>query len=95
MTTFTFPIAGLKDRLIELENDIIELQAQQKDLLAVRRTIENIIDEAASDLAQAQRDILSKSEDDVIDIMDAVGLEVDPQHIYEMWSFIQDESQEY
>ena len=95
MTAFTFRIDGLKDRLIELEDTIVELQAQQKDLLAVRRTIENIIDDAASELAQAQRDILCKSEDDVINVMEAVGLDVDPQTIYEMWSFIQDESQEY
>jgi hypothetical protein len=95
MTTFTFRIDGLKDRLVELEDTIMELQEQQKDLLAVRGSIEDIISCAADRLAEAQREILCDAEDCVINVMDAVGLEVDPHTVHEMWEYIKEESQEY
>ena len=77
---FTFRIDGLKDRLVELEDTILELQEQQKDLLAVRSTIEDVIGSAADRLAEAQREILCDAEDCVINVMEAVGLDAGPSY---------------
>ena len=96
MTTFTFAIDGLKDCIVELEDTILELQEQQKDLLAVRGTIEKIVDQAAADLGDARRRIFSDAEDKVIDLIDAVGLpEANGSMIHRMWEHILNESQEY
>ena len=92
---FTFKIDGLKDRIVELDETIVELQEQQKDLLAIRGCIENTIDNAASKLGEAQREILCDAEDNVIHLLEAVGLEADPHMIHKMWEYIKEEAQEY
>ena len=90
-----FKLNGLKDRIVELEDTILELKEQQKDLLAIRGIVQGVIDDAASKLGEAQREILCEAEDSVLHVMEAVGLEVDPNEVYEMWEFIKQESQEY
>ena len=90
-----FKLDGLKDRIIELEEDILELQEQQKDLLAVRGIIENTINDAASKLGEVQREILCEAEDNILHVLGQVGIEVDPNEVYEMWEHIKQEAQEY